>query len=1255
MRFAMIRCPRTLLLALGCLVLPSGAQAAVSISITSPTPGPIHDVRSQVVVNYASDDPAHPLVLSSLSVTVNGAPWVSKFAVGPSSASYQITGDDVLVAGQLMIVASISDDAGTTASVSQTYDVFPSLVEPALAPDTAEVGDTIVVRADGLDPAPSRNKLLLSPAGNVAEFKAVDRVNGEGTVEIPPGTVTGTVQLEVNGKRSRETPDFHVPPLVPNCGRIHGLQAMANGSWVASYYNDSTPESVDPVCPPAELTTPWPRTRWRVVEVRPSGEVRPIRVSQRNGIGIGIGRYGVRVAVNKERTKVAVVTKNTVGEPGVVAAAHVYYDGRVTYAPLHMYAADFDSEGNLYGTSLYEPSGGSFVRLSRLSRESLAAGGHATPETIIDMPVNPKVFLSYLAVSCDGFAYVGIDEFLSDYPWVQPRLFKVDLSARTVVSSIQLGVGESLETLTLSCHTNELWGARWLNLQENDTADLWRAEVTETGILPPETVVPLAAVGWPFGVTVGPSGNLYLYVSRSPSWGTAVLAKRAAVEVCPDVGTALPICACPDGLTRGPNQTCEQFPLVVTTNTTRWKPQRADTPIEVHFTGPDDVNLAIPGRLEIRPPSPALPTTVTAPLEVIGAGCTAGNGKRCYRLTWSGPWTYEDSGVVKRLPPGNYTVVVNAVAGTTPPLRDIASAPYDKVSLVEVKKVDLAECGSAGLPSCQDGGARLANNAASNGTPMPGGGKAAFPDATQQGNNYRRTVLVKAELEPNLGPDAGQVIVHFKWYDVDDPSAGQDANGNPIATDPVDNDKVNTPDNRPPNGDTAVIVQSAPASPELGGAAVSYFKVSTTQGNNYRLAASTHAPWLADLCGVVSSTTGELVHGPCTTSSNGTALSTDPWNNEAAMVSEMLTVWRTLHVELDRLDSGQVSQASKDITGRWTDVGNKRLKDTARSFYDQWHPDDDDWVGAILNPYTPGENPACVESFTVRCPFRVKSSKEHVVKTDRSGVDTTAHKNAPPNSPEREYYIREDHLGQYSQRQHDVAILRRLLEPAYIRTLGHPDLSNPADTLNANPLLGWNNTIDGAIDERAILGLPRDIGNSEPFWSVQLILALEGLHPALTIAFERGTQNRRTSTNDPTQELTTGLFGLTVPSPPNPLRDLGATLWLQFRDKPVSVSFPETIRDAAATLTNARIRPTALVAQIYLTNQTHEVLHSLTLGHDGGLMCATLANYGRPGGLDITRKQLARLRGISRPDAATPPDVGCPAPGNDLVNCCPAP
>ncbi len=1208
-------------LALSPLLLVSAA-AAPSISITTPPAGqPLYDVRCTITLAYASDDPEHPLALSTLSVTVNGAPWVSKFAVGPSSASYQITGDDVLVAGQLTIVASISDDAGTPATVSQTYEVFPTLT--ALVPATAQVGDTIVVRASGLDPAPSHNKLLLSPGGS-AEFTSVDRANEEGTITIPPGTTSGAVQLEVNGKRSREKPILTVPSLIPNCGMVRDLLAMADGTWLVSYWTGTLPEvGLSSTCPLAWTTTRG--NRWRVVKVPPGGLLQQVLVSGPNSIGAWNARFGVRVALNKERTKVAVATMNMGQEPGVMGAAHIYYDDHPMSYLLNkwLYAIDFDAEGNLYGLTDERWAGGGAARVYRLSRESLATGGEVTPEQIVDIPVSigSQDFLKALVVSCDGFAYVGLDEWLDEYPFVRPHVFKVDLASHAVVADVQLSAGESQEELALSCHTNELWGARWLEIQESSKGDFWRADATGTGLGIPETIVPLGAVGWPFGVTVGPSGNLYFYTSRySPSWGTAVLAKRAATEACPDVGTALPVCACPDGLTRGRDNTCGQAPLIVTSQTTRWKPQRADTPIEVHFTGPDDVNVAIPGRLEIRPPSPALPTTVTGALEVIGAGCTAGNGKRCYRLTWPGPWTYEDGGVEKPLPPGNYTVVVNAVAGTTPPLRDIASAPYDKVSLVEVKSVVVKACDKPDVAgACPGYGATYAEVGIN---PQVGDGLAVFPDAKNPGQAFRPDVAVKVEVEP---PVEVAVPVYLRWVDVDDPSA--DAA-------PVD-DETKSADNE---ADSAAIASPANAA---GGPALTYFSVSTQQGNNYRVAASTHQPWLADLCGPVKSLTGEVRRGPCGTNpADGTALDA----SEARQVSDMLTVWRTLHVEMDKMafpvGVEDLVQRQEEYIGKWTRIGwglfmippvfgPRVLTDNTADFRDPEHPGTNDWRGATLHPHAPdpdvpgaphpaASNPAATPPAVY---FVQRNTRRQAVA--RSGdLRDVAQMSAPPGSNDRQYYLRDDEIAVLGQATHDLSFLERILKKAYIKI----EKLDAAHAQNPNPSL----PVTPRLEYASVASLPRDTANSPAFWAVPILLAFEGRGPANPLG---NLIPWPTATHDPGPPQAGGVLGVT-----------------QKGEQPYSVTFVETLRDFVVTDTTC-IRPTDNLTTVHATNQAHEVFHALSLVHDGGIMCSSLKNYGSVGH-ETTRRQLLTLRRLEAPFFEGR-DVTCGPSSPPPPDCCP--
>ncbi len=1209
MRFAMIRCPRTLLLALGGLVVPAGAQAAVSISITSPTLGPIYDVRSRIVVNYASDDPAHPLNLATLSIRVNSVELAPRFTVTPSSAEYMPTIEESFVGGQLTIVASVADDAGTPATVSQAYEVIPTLT--GLVPNTAQVGDTIVVRASGLDPTPSHNKLLLSPGGS-AEFTSVDRANEEGTITIPPGTTTGAVQLEVNGKRSREKPILTVPSFIPNCGMVRDLLAMADGTWLVSYWTGTLPEvGLSSTCPLAWTTTRG--NRWRVVKVPPGGLLQQVLVSGPNSIGASNTRFGVRVALNKERTKVAVATQNMGQEPGVMGAAHIYYDDHPMSYLLNkwLYAIDFDAEGNLYGLTDERSAGGDAARVYRLSRESLATGGEVTPEQIVDIPVSvgPQDFLKALVVSCDGFAYVGLDEWLDAYPFVRPHIFKVDLAARAVVADVQLSAGESHEELAVSCHTNELWGARWLEIQESSKGDFWRADATGTGLGIPETIVPLGAVGWPFGVTVGPSGNLYFYTSRySPSWGTAVLAKRAAVEVCSDVGTALPLCACPSGKVRGPNQTCGSGPLVVTNQTTRWKPQRAADPMEIHFTGPDDVDLSIPGVLEIRPPAPAPPITLTGLIGVVTSGCAAGNGQRCYRLIWPGPWTYEDGGVEKRLPPGNYPVVVRAMAGTTPPLREVASAPYDKVSLVEVKTLEFEALTGAPALDSNPGPCPQPPGSDPNCTIPPSGARmlaeARDPGPTQP--IYDR-VKVVATIEPPV-PDPGSqglVKVNFRPLDVDDPA--------PQGL--IDNESELF-DNRgvPPTGfltDAAGNEVGGGAIVEVpatnGAAAETILRASLRQGDNYRVAASTSADWPTHLSVVTGSQTGEVVHA------------VDPTVTEKVQVSEMLTVWRTLNLELKKMDptAAGVTQALIQHNGTWTNIKKGKVIHKPAGIQDADHPNKHDWVGAYLRPAVTDPNASEIEPALPdgKVVFFVDASKK-----DSASVEGSLQ--AFLTSANKEYYLRDDELTSVTSRQHDLTFITDLLTRAYIKV----------DTQhNPIPLVPWHDPLTPQL-----LNSMTRLPSNAAAWSVPAVLAFE-LDTGPTSVYEDEHDNKR-----PSGVKSSGVLGLACG---------GAGLCHLPGDEPIVASFMETIRDFAWT-DRTSIKPTVPAEEIYGSDLAHEVLHSLGLWHNGGIMCSTRKNNATdPMRYKVTDQQLALLREVDRPHVVANQWVSCGAE----PNCCPDP
>jgi probable HAF family extracellular repeat protein len=619
--------------------------------------------------------------------------------------------------------------------------------------------------------------------------------------------------------------------------------------------------------------------------------------------------------------------------------------------------------------------------------------------------------------------------------------------------------------------------------------------------------------------------------------------------------------------------------IEVLPETTRLKPQRGDQPIEVVFSGPPDLESAT---LEVKDPDG---TDVTVDPPPVLEQTTA---PYKYRLVWTGPWTRNnpDTGQSERLPAGNYSVVVKGTrAGNG---AELESEPYDKVSLVEVKKIELAQCGSIAGVTCQDGGAVLAENRGSGGTAMPGDGKAAFPDAPQPGGDFQRTVLVKAELEPDLGPDAAKATVYFRFVDVDDPSA---------STAPVDDDGAATTstDNR---NETATITASVAASPDYDGAAVGYFRVSTQQGNNYRLAASTHEPWLGGITGVVSSQTGEVSHA------SGETLTT------GVQVSEMLTVWRTLHLELTAFDPAPRTQLDLQYNGIWSDLGRRRLDDATSPFFTITvdglldHTTRNGWRGADLNPYPAAGQDFLVGGNSVR---RLSTRAGSLCNAVPAGFCQTS----PPGPADRAYFLRDDKLSSLSVPQ-DLSILRTILDGVYIFVEALP-----------GPPLGWMRNLRQA-DQMQIQGT---LPNSPAHWSA-----------VFALGFDPETEEDYDPTDD----------GRNRPDPPVVGR------WAPVPQEPVAVAFLEAIRDYIDTASKACIRPTVAFGEFYRGTTAHEVLHTLFLVHDGdttgGIMCSAIKIFAsQPNRNAITAKQKATLRdllvpGVFRdvPDAPGCAQIVCP-------------
>jgi hypothetical protein len=853
------------------------AQASPTITVSSPPAGqPLYDLRPAITVAYTSDDPAAPLNLATLRVTVNGFDWTAKFTTGPDSATYAVTVDDELIAGALTIAASISDTAGASAFAAANYDVFPTF--SALAPSTAEAGDTISLMASGLDPVAGRNKALLTPSGLTAALSDVDRSIGTGRFTLPAGTTSGDVGLEVNGKVARERIRLSVPSVVPNCGGVRSLFATADGGWLVTYGADPF-RPVDPQCPPAQIVD---FLKWRFVKVTPEGELLPLPVPAGNGLG-----GNVRIIPDKRRTDAAILRQN-LSLPVVVR-----YKDVDTFLPGSVSAADFDRDGNLF--VLFFNSG---FRIYRVSREALAQGGDATLEPIVQLPFQSGGPDPYgFVVSCDGFAYAGVNMRLNTYPWVQPRIFKVDLAARAVVGDRLLGVGEELHSLALSCQTNELWSARFLNVQENASAAIARTEVTPNGFGISEDVFVTPAAAFPIGVAVGVGGTVYFQTGTN-----AILAKRGAINACPVPTGALPVCETPE---EG---------IVILPSTVRWRPQRDTTnSIEVFFKGPK--GLKPPTTIEITDPLGVKLTnqslTFTPPVEPNADPAE-------YKITWAGPWTTIDpSGNATFLKRGDYKIKIKGIRSDDTPIDSLASDPYSTVSLVEVVKVDLCADDAEDCTLLSDDNPAVSALPGQN-PPQgrPGGGKRIFAESLSPTDPIRNRVKVRAIIEPTIPPDptrsadALTVPVYFKSFDVDDPASCP-----PGATDPnlclpdLDKDQgAAVADNRGTPGEGTIVT---PVFNVPGGAATArtLFEASSQPGDNYRVIATTSQEWRDTLRAVQPSSTGEM----------------DVTEDGKAGVSELLTVWRTLHVELDSMDLAPTSAAASErnfVDGSITAIGD---------------------------------------------------------------------------------------------------------------------------------------------------------------------------------------------------------------------------------------------------------------------------------------------------------------------------------------------
>lgn len=217
--------------------------------------------------------------------------------------------------------------------------------------------------------------------------------------------------------------------------------------------------------------------------------------------------------------------------------------------------------------------------------------------------------------------------------------------------------------------------------------------------------------------------------------------------------------------------------------------------------------------------------------------------------------------------------------------------------------------------------------------PNNNGSKRIFPDKLTYNDAYpsrRDRVSVKATVEP---PIAG-ITVYFRVWDVDDPSS---------TTPPIDpSGAITGPDNR---GQAAWVGEpigeaTTTATTDSNGLATATLIVSMKPGDNYRVTAA-----------CINHSTG--------LGSQGSAdFGLTP---PVGAMTEMLTVWRSLHIERDAMGAPSPGEIFGVVTGNSTALsshhtGSGYLEDDAAD----WGPTHSEWlvtpypcdqlIGAVVDP-----------------------------------------------------------------------------------------------------------------------------------------------------------------------------------------------------------------------------------------------------------------------------------------------------------------
>ena len=192
--------------------------------------------------------------------------------------------------------------------------------------------------------------------------------------------------------------------------------------------------------------------------------------------------------------------------------------------------------------------------------------------------------------------------------------------------------------------------------------------------------------------------------------------------------------------------------------------------------------------------------------------------------------------------------------------------------------------------------------------PNAGGGQRIFPDNQTAADAVNRR---RVRLRATLSSPAPNRPIFFRSFDIDDPSSN---------VGPVDANGANGDDNR--GMPQAGTLSAASAQTDASGAAQVELTVTMQPGDNFRLAAACNSTYLG----------GVVVNGTDLRDSSGNTLPT-----QRANVTNMLTVWRRVHVEMDSTGlvagnqvAGTIRRARPNTTTNTTQLSIRQRLESAR-------------------------------------------------------------------------------------------------------------------------------------------------------------------------------------------------------------------------------------------------------------------------------------------------------------------------------------